>query len=62
MGARGDLRHHPAKGDMFLGLRMHDIGQNPAAAIAAALDHGGGGLVAGGFDAQHQHRPVIIQI
>ena len=29
MGARGDLRHHAAEARMLLGLRAHDIGQDP---------------------------------
>ena len=31
MGARRDLRHHAAEAGMLLGLRAHDIGQDPAA-------------------------------
>ena len=30
-------------------------------AVGAALDHGGGGLVAGGLDAEHQHPRVVTQ-
>ena len=41
---------------------MDDIGQDCSAAVAAALDHGRGGLVAGGFDPQHQDRLVVIRL
>ena len=34
MGARGDLRHHAAEAGVLVGLRAHDIGQDPAAAVA----------------------------
>ena len=36
MGARGDLRHHAAKGRVLVDLRQHDIGQDLAAAVVAA--------------------------
>jgi len=61
MGARRDFRNHAAEGGMLLDLRADDVGQNPAAAVAPALDHGGCGFIAGGFDAQYQHRRVVIQ-
>ena len=61
MGARGDLRHHAAEGGMLLGLRAHDIGQDPPRPVALALDHGGCGFIAGGLDSQHQHWRVVIQ-
>ena len=61
MGARGDLRHHAAEAGVLVGLRAHDIGQDFAAAVALALDHGGRGLVAGGLDPQYQHRLVVSQ-
>ena len=61
MGARRDLRHHAAETGVFRGLRAHDIGQNPAAAVALAFDHGGRGFIAGGLDTQHQHRRVVVQ-
>ncbi|MGY4437591.1 hypothetical protein [Bradyrhizobium sp. LM2.3] len=46
---------------MLLDLRPHDIGQDLAAAVRRALDHGRGGLVAGGFYAQYQHWRIGIQ-
>ncbi len=61
MGARRDLRHHAAETGVLVDLRVHDIGQDPAAAVALALDHGGRGFVAGGLDTQHQHRRVVVQ-
>ncbi len=61
MGARRDLRHHAAEPGVLLGLRSHDIGQNFAAAVALALDHGGCGFIAGGLDPQHQHPRVVTQ-
>ena len=56
MGAGGDLRHHAAEVGVFADLRQHDIGQDLAAAVGGALDHRRGGLVAGRFDAEHDHR------
>ena len=35
MGARRDLRHHAAERRVVGGLRMHDIGQDPARAVLA---------------------------
>jgi hypothetical protein len=61
MGARRDLRHHAAEARVLVGLRAHDIGQDPSAAVTVALDHGGRGLIACGFDTQHQHRRVVVQ-
>ena len=61
MGARGDLRHHAAEAGVLVGLRAHDIGEDLAAAVALALDHGGCGFIAGGLDPQYQHRLVVIQ-
>jgi hypothetical protein len=65
MGARRDLGHHTAETGVLIGLRAHDIGQYPAAAVAGALDHGGRGLVAGGLDPENQicrrRRRVVIQ-
>ncbi len=61
MGARGDLRHHAAEPDMLLGLRTDDVGQNAARAVALALDHGGGGFIAGGLDAEDQGPLVVSQ-
>ena len=55
MGARGDLRHHAAEGGVLGDLRQHDVGQDLARPVAGALDHGGGGLVAGRLDAEYEH-------
>src|SRR5258705_80097 len=60
-GSEGDLRHNAAEAGLLVGLRAHDIGQNPAAAVALAFDHGGCGFIAGGLDPQYQHRLVVIQ-
>ena len=38
MGARGDLRHHAAEAGMLLGLRAHDVGEDPPRAVGLALD------------------------
>jgi hypothetical protein len=56
MGARRDLRHYAAEGGVLLRLRAHDIGQDSTGAVALALDHGGGGFIAGGLDAKYQCR------
>ena len=55
MGAGGDLRHNAAERGVLLGLRTHDIGKNSPRPNARALDHGGGGFIAGRLDPQHQH-------
>jgi hypothetical protein len=47
---------------MLVDLRQHDIGQDGAAAVVGALDHGGGSLVAGGFDAEHQHPALAFHL
>ncbi len=54
MGARRDLRHHAAECGMLIRLRVDDIGQDSPRAIALALDHGGGGFIAGGLDPKNQ--------
>jgi hypothetical protein len=59
MGARGDLRNHAAVRCVILDLRVDDVGQNPAGAVLAPFDDGGGGFIAGGLDAQHQHLKKI---
>jgi hypothetical protein len=61
MGARRDLRHHAAEARVLLGLRADDVGQDPPRPVGLALDHGCGGLVAGGLDPQHQVRLAFIQ-
>ena len=60
MGARGDLRHHAAEGGVLADLAEHDIGQDLAAAVLAALHHRRGGLVAGGLDAEDDHSVPVI--
>jgi hypothetical protein len=48
---RGQLRHHAAEGAMHLVLGGDDLAQH----LAAAVEHGGGGLVARGLDAEYEH-------
>ena len=55
MSARGDFRHHATIGCMIGDLAEHDIGQDAGAAVGGALDHRGGGLVAGRLDAEDDH-------
>jgi hypothetical protein len=52
MGPRGDLGHHPA----VAGVQGLLVGEHVGADPAAVLDQGHAGLVAGGLDAQDQHR------
>ena len=54
MGARGDLRHHPAIGRVLVDLRCHQVGQHPA----VVGYHRGRGLIAAGLDSEHDHRPI----
>ena len=56
MGARGDFRHDAAEGGVFLELRADHVGDDPAATVIPALDHGGGGLVAARLDAEDLQR------
>jgi hypothetical protein len=56
MGAGGDLGHHAAEFGVFADLRQHHIGQDFAAAVVSTFDHCRGSLVAGRFDAEHNHR------
>ena len=56
MGAGGEFRHDAAIGRMVRDLRQHDIRQNPARPVSIAPHHGGGGFVAGGFDAENVAR------
>jgi hypothetical protein len=46
---------------VLFGLRVHDIGQDSASAVALALDHGGRGFIASGLDAQNQCSRVVTQ-
>lgn len=59
MGAGGDFRHHAAERGVLADLRQHDIGQDTAAAVLAPFHQGCGGLVAGRFDAEDDHRCII---
>ena len=61
MRARGDLRNHAAETGVLVGLRAHDVRKDLSAAVRLALDHGRGGLVAGGLDPQNQHRFIARQ-
>jgi hypothetical protein len=61
MGARRDLRHHPAEGRVLIGLGEHDVGQDPAAPDSGPLDDRRGGLIAGRLDAEHHHRAIPIR-
>ena len=54
MGAGGDFRHHAAIGRVVLRLGQHEVRQDMPPAIGLAPHHGGGGLVARGFDAEDQ--------
>ncbi len=59
MGTGCNFRHHATERGMFVGLRQHDVRQNPPSPVLIAFDDRGGGLVAGRFDAQHDHRLAI---
>ena len=58
MRAGGDFRHHAAERRVILDLRMHDVRQDAAGPVPPPFDHGGGGLIARGLDAQYQHVEV----
>ena len=51
MIARGELRHHAAVGAVQLDLAVELVRQE----AALRVQHGGGALVAGGFDGEHAH-------
>ena len=51
MRARRDLGHDAAERPVIFDLRQHLVGQNSPVAV----DHGGGGFIATGFDAQDDH-------
>ncbi len=53
MGARGDLRHHPAIDGVKVELRAHHARQDGAAAVGLEPHEGGCGLVAARLDAEH---------
>ena len=53
MGARGDLRHHPAIDRMQIELRAHHVRQDLAAPVGLEPHHGGCGLVAARLDAEN---------
>src|SRR5205823_1758803 len=55
--ARGDLRHDAAEGRMDLDLRP-DHGRSKG--LAVVIEHGSGELIAGGFDAEDDHRDARV--
>ena len=57
VGAGGDLRDHPAEADVLLHRGGHGVGQQGGAA-----DDADAGLVAGGFDAQHQRLGAVHRV
>ena len=59
MGAGGDFRHHAAERGMLADLRKNDVRQDAALSFRIPLHHGGGGFVAGRFDAEDDHRCII---
>ncbi len=59
VGAGGDFRHHAAECRMFGDLRKHHVGQDAALPVVGPFDQGGGGFVAGGFDAEDDHRCIM---
>ncbi len=59
MGAGGDFRYYAAELGMFADLRKDDVGQDAALSVVGPLDYGGGRFVAGGFDAQDDHRCIM---
>jgi hypothetical protein len=59
VGAGRDLRHDAAECCMFLDLREHDVRQDAAPPVLGPFDQGGSGFVAGGFDAEDDHRCIM---
>jgi hypothetical protein len=55
MRARGNLRHNPAKGAVFIQLRENQIGQN----LPIPRDHGGGSFIATGFNPKDFHHGFV---
>src|SRR5262249_33718711 len=55
VGARRNLRHYPAEGGVLIDLGEHDVGQNPPGPLSEPFDHRRRGLIAGRFDAEHNH-------
>jgi len=58
MGARGDLRHHPAEGLVLLELRQDHVRADRAVAALVAFDHGRRRLVASRLDSEYKHRKI----
>ena len=58
MGARGDFRHHAAKGRMRVLLPQHDVAQHLHAAVAMTAQHGRRRLVAARFDPEDYAHPA----
>ena len=59
MGARGDLRHHAAERRHARRSATARCWTGSCPAVAAALDHRGGGLVAGRLDAEYKHGVLL---
>ncbi|MNL44012.1 hypothetical protein D3C87_1665550 [compost metagenome] len=60
MGACRDFRHHAAKRAVFVKLAQHHIRQRFAPSVGMPHDHGGGGLVAAGFDAENTQKGIHL--
>ena len=52
MGARGNLRHNPAIGGVFLDLRVNDFRQNFDLSVGFPAQHGSRSFIAAGFDSE----------
>ena len=59
MGARGDLRHHPAIGRMQIELRAHHARQDLAPSVRRQAHDCRRGLVAARLDAEHGQRMCL---
>ncbi len=55
VGAGGDFRHHAPIGGVRRDLAQDLVGQDGAAALLIERHDGGGGFVAGGFEAEDTH-------
>ncbi len=60
MGARGDLRHHPAIGTMLVELGAHEIGED--ALVAGIGHHRRRRLVAARLDTENNHPKTVVII
>ena len=61
MRARGDFRHHPAKGGMLGNLAEDDIGENLAWARHSTAHHCGGGFVAACLQSKYGQAGQAVQ-